>query len=321
MKGERDDTAGLYPPIEPYRQGWLAVGGPHRLYWEECGSPHGTPVVFLHGGPGAGCAPVHRRFFDPRQWRVILFDQRGAGRSTPNAEVSSNTTGDLVDDLETLRHHLGIERWHLFGGSWGSTLALAYGEAHPQRCLGMVLRGIFLFRDSEVDWFLHGMGTIFPEAARAFRNFLPEAERADLLGSYHRRLTNPDPSIHMPAAQAWYGYEEACSRLVPEPVESRPSAVSLAMARIEAHYMVNGGFMGENQLLDQVGRLQGIPGIVVQGRYDVVCPIVAADALVRAWPGTEMVIVPEGGHSALDTGIRNALVSATERMRVRHGRF
>lgn len=305
----------LYPPLEAYRQGWLAVGGRHRLYWEEAGNPNGVPVVMLHGGPGAGCAPVHRRFFDPAHYRIVLFDQRGAGRSAPLADLTDNTTPHLVDDLEALRLHLDIDRWLVFGGSWGSTLALAYGEAHPDRCLGFVLRGIFLFTEREVAWFLHGMGTYFPEASRAFRDYLPPAEREDLLAAYYRRLIHPDPTVHLPAAQAWYAYEEACSRLIPEPTLGHTPQTALSMARIEAHYMVHDGFLREDQLMRGISRLRGLPAIVVQGRYDTVCPIMTADRLVRAWPGVDYRIIPDGGHSAMEPGVKSALVAATDRLR------
>lgn len=315
MKGDRDLLAELYPPIEPNRHGWLAVDDTHRLYWEESGNPRGVPVVFLHGGPGAGCAPVHRRFFDPSHYRIILFDQRGAGRSVPNAEILDNTTQALVSDLEALREHLHVERWLVFGGSWGSTLALAYGQAHPERCLGFVLRGVFLFTLAEVDWFMHSMGRIFPEAARMFRDFIPPVERGDLLTAYYRRLVDPDPTIHLPAAQCWCTYEESCSRLLVEPGDPRLSSAVLAMARIEAHYMVNRGFIEEGQLLRDIHRLHGIPATIVQGRYDIVCPITAADQLARSWPGAGYHVVPDAGHSAMEPGIRAALVSAANRYR------
>jgi proline iminopeptidase len=315
MKGERELLGDLYPPIEPHRHGWLGVGGAHRLYWEESGNPQGVPALFLHGGPGAGCAPVHRRFFDPRHYRIVLFDQRGSGRSAPYADITDNTTADLVADIESLRRHLGVERWLVFGGSWGSTLALAYGQTHPERCLGFILRGVFLFRPQEVAWFLSGMGTIFPEAERAFRQFLPETERADPLAAYHRRLTDPDPAIHLPAAQSWCAYEEACSRLIAEPGDGRRGPASLSMARIEAHYMVNDGFLAENQLLRDLPRLHGLPATIVQGRYDIVCPIASADTLIRTWPGATYQIVPDGGHSAMEPGIRSALVEAANRFR------
>jgi proline iminopeptidase len=315
MKGDRDLQAELYPPIEPNRHGWLAVDGIHRLYWEESGNARGIPVIFLHGGPGAGCAPVHRRFFDPSHYRIILFDQRGAGRSVPNAETRDNTTQHLVADLEALRQHLNIERWLVFGGSWGSTLALAYGESHPARCLGFVLRGVFLFTIAEVDWFMHMMGRIFPEAARMFRDFIPPIERSDLLAAYYRRLIDADPTVHLSAAQCWCTYEESCSRLLVEPGDPRLSSAVLAMARIEAHYMVHRGFLEEGQLLRDIHRLHGIPASIVQGRYDIVCPITSADQLARAWPGAGYHVVPDAGHSAMEPGVRAALVSAANRYR------
>ena len=315
MKGERAETSGLYAPIEPYRSGWLPVGSGHSLYWEEAGNPDGPVALFLHGGPGAGIAPVHRRFFDPKHWRVVLFDQRGAGRSLPAASLVDNTTEHLVADIEALRLHLGIERWLAFGGSWGSTLALAYGEAHPERVTGYILRGVFLFRRWEVQWFLQGMGTFFPEAERAFREFLPLDERAEPLPAYYHRLLSPDPAVHLPAAHAWCAYEEACSRLLPDTAEPRPAAAALAMARIEAHYMVKRGFMAEGQLLRHLRHVRHAPAIIVQGRYDMVCPIRSADELARAWPGSELVVVPDAGHAALESGIRAALVAATDRLR------
>jgi proline iminopeptidase len=316
MKGDRETAGALYPAIEPNRQGWLAVGGTHRLYWEESGNPAGQPVVFLHGGPGAGCAPLHRRFFDPAHYRIVLFDQRGAGRSVPSALVADNATDLLVADIESLRRHLGVERWLVFGGSWGSTLALAYGQAHPEHCLGFVLRGIFLFRPDEVHWFLHQMGRFFPDAGRSFRQYLPPEERGEeLLGAYYRRLISPDPAVHMPAAQVWCSYEEACSRLIAEGGETRSSPAALAMARIEAHYMIHDGFLEPDQLLRDIGRLHGVPATIVQGRYDMVCPLASADDLARAWPGAVFQIIPDAGHSAMEPGIRAALVTATDRYR------
>jgi len=310
----------LFPEIEPYANGGLAVDSLHTLYWETCGNPHGVPLVFLHGGPGGGCLPHHRRFFDPSFWRVALFDQRGAGRSVPLAGITDNTTPHLVADLERLRRHLGVERWLVFGGSWGSTLALAYAEAHPERCLGLVLRGIFLARASEFDWFMHGMGQIFPEAWRAFAQFLPAEERGDLLGSYYRRLTDPDPAVHHPAARAWDTYESACSTLLP-PVEAMPrfetDTSALAIARIEAHYFVHRAFLDDDQLLRDLGRIRHLPCTIVQGRYDIVCPIVSADTLARAWPGAELVVVADAGHSVREPGVTRELVAAVERMRSR----
>jgi len=279
--------------------------------------------VFLHGGPGGGCLPHHRRYFDPGFWRIVLFDQRGAGRSTPSAELADNTTRHLVADLERLREHLAIDRWLLFGGSWGSTLALAYAEAHPARCLGLVLRGIFLARPFEIDWFMRGMRYIYPEAGRAFVEFLPEAERADLLGNYYRRLTDPDPAVHLPAAHAWDRYEGACSKLRP-PSDSPPpidgDASALAIARIEAHYFVHRAFLEDDELIANVGRIRHLPCTIVQGRYDVICPPVTADALARAWPEAEYIVVPDAGHSIREPGVVVELVAAVKRMQGRVAR-
>jgi proline iminopeptidase len=309
----------LFPPTEPHAAGMLAVGDGHHLYWEVSGNPAGVPVLFLHGGPGAGTAPVYRRFFDPAHWRIVLFDQRGCGRSLPNASVEANTTGHLVTDIEMLRAHLGIESWLVFGGSWGSTLALAYGQAHPQRCLGFVLRGIFLFRPREVEWFLTGMGTFFPEAWRRFAGHLPVAERGDLLEGYYRRLMDPDPAVHLPAAQAWCCYEESCARLLPRPCpDGTPDTVGvLAMARIEAHYMVHDGFLAPDELLSGMGRINHLPAIIVQGRYDVICPPATAEELARAWTLARLSIESEAGHSAMEPAIRTALTAAVEVFRLR----
>ncbi|MCC7048749.1 MAG: prolyl aminopeptidase [Alphaproteobacteria bacterium] len=308
----------LYPPIEPYATGTLRVDRRHSLYYEQCGNASGVPVLFLHGGPGAGATAAHRRFFDPAFYRIVIFDQRGAGRSTPTADIADNTTPYLVQDIETLRQTLGIERWLLFGGSWGSTLALAYGEAHPERCLGFVLRGIFLSRDSEIDWFLHGLGQIFPESQRAFAGFLPSPERGDLLGSYYRRLTDPDPAVHRPAARAWSSYEAACSTLLPNAdnvAAVNDDRVALALARIEAHYFINKSFLGPDQLMADLGRIAHLPAVIVHGRYDMVCPIATGDLLARAWKGAEFTVVPDAGHSAMEPGIRAALVGGTERFK------
>jgi proline iminopeptidase len=319
----------LYPPLEPYESGMLDVGGGHRLYWEQSGNPTGVPVIFLHGGPGAGVAPAYRRFFDPTHYRIVLFDQRGSGRSTPDAEIQDNTTAHLIDDIETLRTKLKIERWMVFGGSWGSTLALAYGEAHPDRCIGFVLRGIFLFGEDEVDWFIHGMARVFPEAYRAYSQYIPAAERDDLLSAYYKRLTDPDPVVHIPAALTWCTYENACSRLLPSAAIAAPDSVrkrtptqdlaqagSLAMARIECHYMINKGFMSPGQLLENIGSLLKHPAVIVQGRYDMVCPIITADRLAQAWPGAQYRVIPDAGHSSMEPGIRAALVKATDEFRI-----
>jgi len=310
--------AELYPDIEPYSAGMLELDGPHRMYWEQSGNPEGVPVVFLHGGPGAGSSPAHRRFFDPAHYRIVIFDQRGAGRSTPLGELRDNTTPHLIADIERLRTHLGIERWLVFGGSWGSTLALAYSEAHPERCTGLILRGIFLCRKSEIDWFLYGLRSLFPEAWHEFAGAIPESERGDLLAAYYRRLTDPDPSVHMPAARAWSIYEGSCSTLLPNPETVAYFAgdvVALGLARIEAHYFSHDIFLPENSLLENIGRIRDIPGVIVQGRYDAVCPIVSADDVHRAWPEADYIIVPDAGHSAWEPGICAELVKATERFK------
>lgn len=310
----------LYPEIEPCESGMLRLDGLHEMYWEESGNPRGLPVVFLHGGPGAGSAPAHRRFFDPARYRIVVYDQRGAGRSRPLGELRSNTTPLLVADLETLRTHLGIERWIVFGGSWGSTLALAYAIALPERCAGLVLRGIFLCRRSEIDWFIYGVRNLFPEAWTAFAAHIPEEERTDLLAAYYRRLTDPDPAIHMPAARTWSIYEGSCSTLLPsaETVAYFASdIVALGLARIEAHYFMHNIFMPENALLENIARVRRIPAVIVQGRYDAVCPIVTADDLHRAWPEAEYIVVPDAGHSAWEPGICAELVRACERFKAR----
>lgn len=296
----------------------LALDGLHTMYWEQSGNPRGVPVVFLHGGPGAGSAPNHRRFFDPRHYRIVVYDQRGAGRSLPLGELRDNTTPQLVADLETLRAHLGIPRWLVFGGSWGSTLALAFGEAHPGACLGFVLRGIFLCRKSEIEWFLYGLRNIFPEAWREFAGHVREDERNDLLSAYYRRLTDPDPAVHMAAARAWSTYEGRCSTLMPNAdtvAYFASDGVALGLARMEAHYFRHDIFLPENALLDRVGPLRGLPAVIVQGRYDAVCPAVSADDLHRAWPEAEYLVVPDAGHSAWEPGIRLALVRATDGFR------
>ena len=294
----------------------LALDGGHQMYWEESGNPGGMPILFLHGGPGAGASAAHRRFFDPAHYRIVIFDQRGAGRSTPLGEIAHNTTPLLLADIEKLRAHLGIERWIVFGGSWGSTLAIAYGEAHPGRCAGFILRGIFLCRKSEIDWFLYGLRVLFPEAWRAFAGTVPEHERHDLLAAYYRRLTDPDPAVHMAAARAWSVYEGTCSTLLPSAETVAYFAgdvVSLGLARIEAHYFSHNIFLPENALLAGVAQLRKIPAVIVQGRYDAVCPIVTADDLHCAWPEAEYVVVPDAGHSAWEPRICAELVRATER--------
>jgi proline iminopeptidase len=308
----------LFPDIGPYETGHLPLSSHHVMYWEQVGNPAGPAVLFLHGGPGAGAGAVHRRFFDPNHWRLIIFDQRGAGRSRPLGGLEANTTPDLVEDIERLRNHLGIDRWLLFGGSWGSTLALAYAQAHPDRVAGLVLRGIFLGRQSEVDWFLHGMRAIFPEAHASFAGYLPEAERGDLLAGYLKRLCDPDPTIHMPAARAWSTYEGSCSTLMPSPDTVHSFAQdrsSLGLARIEAHYFAHKLFLPEGGLLAHMHRIAHVPAEIVQGRYDMICPPVTAFDLVAQWPTARLTIIPDAGHSALEPGVRRALVAAVERFR------
>lgn len=308
----------LFPELTPYETGVLPLDHGHLMYWEQSGSATGAPVLFLHGGPGAGTTPTHRRFFDPNFYRIVLYDQRGAGKSTPRASIEANTTSDLIADIERLRETLGIERWLVFGGSWGSTLALAYAEAHPDRCRGLILRGVFMCGAEEVDWFLYGMGHFFPEAWRKFGSGVPEAERGDLLTAYRQRLEDPDPKVHGPAAQAWAAYEATCSTLRPNGdavAAMGDSAGCLALARLEAHYLANHAFFEEGALLANIGAIRHLPGVIVQGRYDMVCPPTTADRLAQAWPEARFEIVADAGHSALEPGIRAALLKATELMK------
>ena len=305
----------LYPEIEPYQTGRLAVDDRHSLYWEQSGNPAGVPVVFLHGGPGAGASAEQRRFFDPAHYRIVIFDQRGAGRSTPLGELVDNTTPHLIADIERLRETLGIERWIVFGGSWGSTLAIAYAERYGERCMALALRGIFLCRRSEIDWFLYGMRSVFPAEWAALAGHLPEAERDAILANYHRRLIDPDPAVHMPAARAWSGYEASCSTLLPNPelvASFQTDVMALGVARLEAHYFMNDIFLPPDALLADADKLRDIPGFMVQGRYDMVCPIVTAQELHAAWPEAEYRIIDDAGHSAFEPGIRAALVEAME---------
>ncbi len=308
----------LYPEIEPFDIGMLPLDGLHQMYYEQSGNPKGAPVVFLHGGPGAGANSTHRRFFDPAHYRIVIFDQRGSGRSKPLGEIRDNTTPLLVEDIEKLRSHLGINTWFVFGGSWGSTLAIAYAEAHPDRVRGLALRGIFLCRKSEIDWFLYGLRELAPEAWRAFSSHIPEAERGDLLKAYHKRLMNPDPAIHMPAAKAWSVYEGSCSTLLPSPETVRAFAgdvLSLGLSRMEAHYFINDIFLPENHLLENIHKIRKIPTVIVQGRYDLVCPVRTADELHHVWPEASYTVVPDAGHSAMEPGIRAALVGAMDRFK------
>ncbi|MBS0558232.1 MAG: prolyl aminopeptidase [Proteobacteria bacterium] len=310
----------LYPEIEPYDSGMLPVSDLHTLYYEQCGNPRGKPVVFVHGGPGAGCNANSRRFFDPAHYRIVLFDQRGSGRSTPNAELAQNTTWDLVADMERLREHLGIQRWQVFGGSWGSTLALAYAQAHAARVTELVLRGIFMLRRWELDWFYQkGCDAIYPDAWEAYRDHIPAAERGDLVRAYYQRLTSPDPAVRLAAAKIWSTWEGATSYLHQNPeyiASTGADEFALAFARIECHYFVNGGFFAcDDQLLRDAHLLKNIPAVIVQGRYDVVCPMRSAWDLHRAWPEADLRIVADAGHSATEPGNTHELVLATDRFR------
>ena len=313
MDTRSDLRADLYPSLEPYDQGMLALDDVHTMYWETCGNPLGLPVLFLHGGPGGGCSVEHRRFFDPEVFRIVLFDQRGAGNSTPLGEVLDNTTRHLVRDIETLRDYLGVPQWLVFGGSWGSTLALAYGQAHPDRCLGFVLRGIFLGRPAEIHWFLYGLRQVFPEAWRRFAGVLPAAERDDLLNGYLKRLFHADPRVHVPFARAWSEYEAGCSTLLPNPDAVRQSAdESIGLARLEAHYFSHRCFLAPEQLLGDLHRIRHLPAAIVQGRYDMICPTASADELARAWPTARYTVVPDGGHSVWEPALRAAVVREVE---------
>jgi proline iminopeptidase len=308
----------LYPEIERYDSGTLRVSDLHTLYYEQCGNPQGKPVVFVHGGPGAGCGPDSRRFFDPARYRIVLFDQRGAGRSTPHAELVDNTTWDLVADMERLREHLGIERWQVFGGSWGSTLALAYAQTYPDRVTELVLRGIFMLRRWELEWFYQsGCDAIFPDNWEAYIGHIPREERGDLMRAYYRRLTSPDASVRLAAAKAWSTWEGATSYLRQNPdylTTTGSDKFALAFARIECHYFVNGGFFEcDDQLLRDVHKIKHIPAVIVQGRYDVVCPMRSAWDLHRAWPQADLRIVPDAGHSAFEAGNVHELIQATDR--------
>jgi proline iminopeptidase len=308
----------LYPEIQPYRTGRLRVSALHELYFEESGNPAGKPVVFLHGGPGGGTEPKYRRYFDPAEYRIILFDQRGCGKSTPFASLEENTTWHLVSDIEALREHLAIDRWQVFGGSWGSTLALAYAETHAARVTELVLRGIFLIRREEIRWFYQeGTSWIYPDAWQEYIGHIPEAERGDLLHAYYRRLTSTDIEVQRAAAKIWSVWEGRTSSLIPNAeiiARTGGSEFSLAFARIEAHYFVHDAWLtGNKALLANVSRIRHIPAVIVQGRYDVVCPVKSAWDLHAAWPEAELCIVPDAGHAASEPGIVHELVSATDR--------
>jgi proline iminopeptidase len=314
----KDPLTWAYPPIEPYDTGMLRVSALHEIAYEQSGDPGGKPVVFLHGGPGGGSSPAMRRFFNPQRYRVVVFDQRGCGKSTPTASLEENTTWDLVADIERLRIHLKIEKWQVFGGSWGSTLALAYSQKHPDRVSELVLRGIFLLRRKELEWFYQsGASAIFPDVWEGYWNHIPTAERHDMIAAYHKRLTDPDRAVRLAAARLWAGWEGATSKLVPDPGlrgHYEEDEYALAFARIESHYFVNRGFLEqEDQLLRDVARIRHIPAVIVQGRYDVVCPAESAWALHRAWPEADLVITADSGHSAFDPPNSRALVAATDR--------
>jgi proline iminopeptidase len=310
----------FYPELEPYNRGRLQVSALHEIYFEECGNPAGKPAVVLHGGPGGGISPFLRRTHDPLAYRIVLFDQRGCGQSTPHAELAENTTWDLVEDIERLRRHLAIDRWQVVGGSWGSTLALAYAQTHPERVAELIVRGIFTLRKSEIDWFYqHGASELFPEAWETFLAPIPEPERHDLLSAYHRRLTGSDPAEQLACARAWSQWEGATLSLLPDQKRLRDFGAerfALAFARIECHYFVNNGFFAhDGQLLADARKLKAIPGVIIQGRYDVVTPAVSAWDLHKAWPEAAFVMVPDAGHTASEPGIADALVKATDGFR------
>ena len=307
----------LYDPIEPFDIGRLKVSPIHELYYEQCGNPHGKPVVFLHGGPGGGISVDYRRYFDPKIYRIVLFDQRGSGKSTPHASIEENTTWDLVEDIERLREHLHITHWQVFGGSWGSTLALAYAETHPERVRELVLRGIFLCRPSEIKWFYQeGASEIFRDVWEEYLKVIPQGERDDMVSAYHRRLTSDDRAVRVEAARAWSIWEGSTSKLFFDPGMIEKFAdpeFALAFARIECHYFMNNAFFSsDNYLIENVGRIRQIPTVIVQGRYDVVCPMVSAWDLHRAWPEADLHIIPDAGHSISEPGIIDALVTATD---------
>jgi proline iminopeptidase len=306
----------FYPAIDAYVSYRLAVDAIHELYLEECGNPQGIPVVFLHGGPGSGCEAWQRRFFNPAIYRIILFDQRGCGRSTPHAELTANTTWDLVADMERIREHCGIERWVLFGGSWGSTLALAYAQTYPEKVMGLILRGIFLTRQQDIDWFYQqGASALYPDYWQDYLAVIPPAERHNMVAAYYQRLTSSDPQIQQAAARAWSIWEGRTATLLPNHNVldhfADPRA-ALSIARIECHYFVNNSFFRPNQLLEEAGKLAAIPGYIIHGRYDTICPLEQAWALHQAWPQAQLRVIADSGHSAMEKGIRSALVNATD---------
>ncbi len=305
----------FFPELKPYSSAFLSLGDGHEMYWEQSGNPDGVPIVLVHGGPGGGTSPIQRRFFDPDHYRIILFDQRGAGRSSPFGSVEKNTRTLLVEDMEKLRKHLSVPKWHIFGGSWGTTLALSYATTYPQHCTSMILSGIFLMEAEEIDWFFYGIKSFFPEAWEQFAHFIPETERGDLLSAYHKRLFSGDAKTAMDAAIRWCLYESACSSLIPNyetiTTEEQKSAV-LTIARIECHYFKNEVISPKDSLLKQVDKFRAIPSIIINGRYDMLCPIHTAHKLHVAWPEADYVVVPDAGHSEQDPAIRSRLIEASE---------
>lgn len=314
-----NELTALYPPAKVLRSGFLETDSVHRVYWESCGNPDGKPAVFVHGGPGGGTSAETRRFFDPEKYHIIQFDQRGCGQSTPHANLEHNTTWDLIDDMEAIRELLGIERWQVFGGSWGSTLALAYAEQHPERVTELVLRGIFLLRRQELQWFYQdGASRMFPDAWQAYLEHIPEEERHDLMSAYQKRLLSDDEQVRLAAAERWSVWEGSTCHLYPDLQHIEDTAdpeFALAFARIENHYFMNHGFFShEDQLLDEVDRIRHIPTVIIQGRYDVVCPMQTAYDLKAAFPEAELIVVPDAGHSAFEPAIASELVKATDRL-------
>ena len=312
------ERLGLYPAIEPYMHARLPVGGGHEIYFEQCGNPNGRPALIVHGGPGGGSNATMRRYHDPSRYRIILFDQRGCGQSAPHASLDRNTTWDLVEDMERLRCHLGIDHWQLVGGSWGSTLSLAYAQRHPEQVTELILRGIFLLRRRELEWFYQeGCSWIFPDAFEAYQSVIPPEERGDMIAAYHRRLTHPDRAVQLEAAKAWSIWEGTTLSLYHDPERIKlfgADSYAIAFARIECHYFVNRGFFDrDDQLITDAGKLRGIPGVIVHGRYDVVTPVKNAWELKKAWPQADLTIVPDAGHSMTEPGIIHELVAATRR--------
>jgi proline iminopeptidase len=310
------DLHGLYPEIDPYASGHLDVGDGHEIYWEHCGTPGAKPAVFLHGGPGGGCSPSHRRLFDPKRYDVLLFDQRGCGRSRPYAGLEANTTWHLVADIERLREMTGVEKWQVFGGSWGSTLALAYAETHPERVSELIVRGIYLLTRAELEWYYQfGVSQMFPDKWERFLAPIPEAERGDLMSAYRKRLVGDDKAVQLEAAKAWSAWEGETITLLPEPATSdqfHEDDFAVAFARIENHYFVHAGWLEEGQLLRDAGRLKDIPGVIVHGRYDMPCPAHYAWQLHKAWPKAEFHLIEGAGHAYSEPGILDRLIRATD---------